>query len=206
MNVSSRNLANNNLANNNLADEQPSEPLTVELGRIVGEHGLKGQVRVRFFGESYEHLKSCTQVWLGERRGDVNAKLHEVQFVGTGRANEARLGLKGIADRDAAQALRGLLVLGSESALEPLDDDEFYWHQLVGCKVETEDGQSVGTVREIWETGAHDLLVVRDESGRQNLIPTARELTQLIDLPGRRIVVAALPGLIDLGDGPETEA
>ena len=47
---------------------------------------------------------------------------------------------------------------------------------------------------------------MRDESGRQNLIPTVRELTRLIDLPGRRIVVAALPGLIDLGEAPETEA
>jgi 16S rRNA processing protein RimM len=176
------------------------------LGRIVGEHGLKGQVRVRYFGESHEHLQSCSEVWLGEKRDDVDAKLHKVQYVGTGRANEARLGLKGISDRDGARALRGLLVLGSESALEPLDNDEFYWHQLIGCKVETEAGALVGTVREIWETGAHDLLVVCDEAGRQNLIPTARELTTEIDLVGRRIVVAELPGLIDLGEVPETEA
>jgi 16S rRNA processing protein RimM len=195
-----------NVPSNPQADGRLAEHSRVELGRIVGEHGLKGQVRVRFFGESLEHLLGCTEVWLGEGRGDSNAKQHEVQFVGTGRAHEARLGLKGVSDRDAARALRGLLVLGSEAALAPLSDDEFYWHQLVGCKVETEAGQSVGTVCEIWETGAHDLLVVRDESGRQNLIPTVRELTRLIDLPGRRIVVAALPGLIDLGEAPETEA
>lgn len=195
-----------NVPSNQPADGPPAEHLMVELGRIVGEHGLKGQVRVRFFGESYEHLLSCTHVWLGERRGDSNARQHEVQFVGMGRAKEARLGLKGIADRDAARALRGLLVLGSEAALERLAEDEFYWHQLVGCEVYTEAGQSVGTVCEIWETGAHDLLVVRDESGHQNLIPTARELTRRIDLAGRRIVVAALPGLIDLGEAPETEA
>ncbi|MBW2291545.1 MAG: 16S rRNA processing protein RimM [Deltaproteobacteria bacterium] len=149
---------------------------------------------------------SCSKVWLGDRRDDPNAKSYEVEFVGTGRANEARLGLAGVIDRDASQALRGLLVLAEESALEPLDDDEFYWHQLVGCEVETETGERVGTVREIWETGAHDVLVVRDEAGRQNLIPTARELTREIDIPGRRIVVAAVPGLIDLGEASETDA
>jgi 16S rRNA processing protein RimM len=147
---------------------------------------------------------SCEEIWLGDRRDDPEAKLYQIEFRGTGRANEARLGLAGIVDRDAAQALRGLLVLASESALEPLDDDEFYWHQLVGCQVETETGEHVGTVREIWETGAHDVLVVRNEAGMQNLIPTARELTREIDLPGRRIVVASVPGLIDLGEPAET--
>jgi 16S rRNA processing protein RimM len=187
-------------------NEQASEDLArVEVGRVVGPHGLRGQLRVRFFGDGPENLMSCSKVWLGDRRDDPNAKSYEVEFVGTGRANEARLGLVGIIDRDASQALRGLLVLASESALEPLADDEFYWHQLVGCEVETETGERVGTVREIWETGAHDVLVVRDEAGRQNLIPTARELTREIDIPGRRIVVAAVPGLIDLGEASETD-
>jgi 16S rRNA processing protein RimM len=188
-------------------NEQPSDDLArVEVGRVVGPHGLRGQLRVRLFGDGPGNLMSCSKVWLGDRRDDPNAKAYEVEFVGTGRANEARLGLAGIIDRDASQALRGLLVLASESALEPLADDEFYWHQLVGCEVETETGERVGTVREIWETGAHDVLVVRDEAGRQNLIPTARELTREIDIPGRRIVVAAVPGLIDLGEASETDA
>jgi len=188
-------------------NEQASEHLArVEVGRVVGPHGLRGQLRVHFFGDGPENLMSCSKVWLGDRRDDPNAKSYEVEFVGTGRANEARLGLAGVIDRDASQALRGLLVLAEESALEPLDDDEFYWHQLVGCEVETETGERVGTVREIWETGAHDVLVVRDEAGRQNLIPTARELTREIDIPGRRIVVAAVPGLIDLGEASETDA
>ncbi len=188
------------------ANEQPSNDLArVEVGRVVGPHGLRGQIRVRFFGDGPENLMSCSEIWLGERRDDPNAKSYEVEFVGTGRAKEARLGLAGIIDRDAAQALRGLLVLASESALEPLDDGEFYWHQLVGCEVETEAGERVGTVREIWETGAHDVLVVRDETGRQNLIPTAREVTRQIDVRGRRIVVAAVPGLIDLGEASESD-
>lgn len=183
-----------------------NEQVRVEVGRVVGPHGLRGQVRVRFFGDGPEHLMSCTRIWLGERRDDPNARSYDVQFGGMGRASEARLALVGVVDRAAAQALRGLLVLASETALAPLEEDEFYWHQLVGCRVETEAGDPVGTVHEIWQTGAHDVLVVRDELGRQNLIPTARELTREIDVPGRRIVVAAVPGLIDLGEASETEA
>ena len=187
-------------------DEHPSnDRASVEVGQVVGPHGLRGQIRVRFFGDGPEHLLSCNQIWLGERRDDPDAKSYQVEFAGTSDANEARLALRGVMDRDAAQALRGLLVLASESALEPLAEGEFYWHQLVGCQVETEAGDPVGMVREIWQTGAHDVLVVRDEVGRQNLIPTARELTREIDVVGRRIVVAAVPGLIDLGEGSETD-
>ncbi|MFT5441979.1 MAG: 16S rRNA processing protein RimM [Myxococcota bacterium] len=177
----------------------------MELGRVVGAHGLAGQVRVRIFGDGPGNLFNCEEVWLGESRDDPHAKAYKVHYGGTGRAKEARLGIEGIRDRDAAHALKGQLVLGNVAALEPLAADEFYWHQLVGCRVETETGELVGTVREIWETGAHDVLVVKDENGRQNLVPTARELAHEIDLEARRIVVTALPGLLDLGSGDEAD-
>lgn len=185
--------------------EPETEPTRVELGRVVGAHGLAGQVRVRVFGDGPDNLFSCEEVWLGESRDDPRAKAYKVHYGGTGRAKEARLGIEGIRDRDAAHALKGQLVLGNVAALSPLADDEFYWHQLVGCRVETDSGELVGTVREIWETGAHDVLVVKDENGRQNLVPTARELAQTIDLKSRRIVVTALPGLLDLGSDDEAD-
>ena len=80
---------------------------------------------------------------------------------------------------------------------QPLQDGEYYWHQLVGCRVESREGRVVGTVREIWETGAHDVLVVESVDGSQQLISTARELVPEIDLEAGRIVVASLPGLLD---------
>ena len=63
--------------------------------------------------------------------------------------------------------------------------------------METEEGALVGTVRELWETGAHDLLVIRAEDGRQVLVPTARELLPVIDLEQKRLVVAGIPGLLE---------
>ena len=177
--------------------------MKVELGRVVGSHGLRGAVRVRFFGDDPQHLMNAEEVWLGEGREDRHAKSFGVLSGGMGRAREVRLELAGVADRDAADALRGRYVLALARDLEPLQADEFYWHELVGCSVYTEAGIRVGEVCEIWETGAHDVLVVRDAEGRQNLIPTARELTREIDREARRIVVASLPGLIDLGDDPE---
>lgn len=169
----------------------------MELGRIVGAHALRGEVRVRYFGDGPRHLTDAEGVWLSPTPDASRPDYYAVTAAAPGRKGEVRMALDGVRDRTSAEALRGLLVLGEASSLEPLGEDEYYWHQLVGCEVETGDGRPVGRVAEIWETGAHDLLVVEGPSGRRQLIPTARELMTEVDLAARRIVVEAPPGLLE---------
>ena len=171
--------------------------MEIVLGRVLGAHGVRGWVRVRYEGDGPAHLVRAERVTLARDERGTAARTYEVEGGGTGRAGEARLKLVGIGDRDAANALKGSWVLGQAAGLEVLPDGEFYWYQLVGCRVETEDGTPVGTVREIWETGAHDVLVVKRDDGRQVLIPTAQELLPEIDLDEKRLVVAPLPGLLE---------
>jgi 16S rRNA processing protein RimM len=104
-----------------------------------------------------------------------------------------------VEDRNAAEALRGSLILVDPGVLEPLGDDEFYWHELVGCRVQTEADEEIGVVRELWNTGSHDVLVVAGARG-QVLVPTAREIMKHVDLAERRIVIEVLPGLLDEED------
>jgi 16S rRNA processing protein RimM len=163
----------------------------------MGAHALRGEVRVQFFGDDPDNLACAPWVWLGASRADPDAERYEVLSTGSGRGGELRLALKGVADRDAAEALRGRLVLGDPDHLNPLEEGEFYWHQLVGCEVRGTDGSLVGRVREIWETGAHDLLVVDGGDGSQLLFSTARELMPVVDLEARRVVVELLPGMLD---------
>lgn len=171
-------------------------PSRVVLGRIAGAHALRGEVRVQYFGDGPENLLGQTFVWLGEGTEDEQARRYELRSRGQGRAGEVRLGLAGIGDRDAAEGLRGTLVMGDAAALPDLEEGEFYWHELVGCRVEGRDGRFVGTVQEIWETGAHDVLVVRAQDGRRHLLSTARELMPEVDVSAGRIVVEFLPGML----------
>ena len=173
----------------------------VALGRVRGAHALRGELRVQFFGDDPENLLSAPFVWLADDSQDTGAARYEVLRGGSGRAGEVRLALDGVTNRDEADALRGKLVMGAAENLAALEDDEFYWHQLVGCEVCSKAGERIGVVYEIWETGAHDVLVVRDEQGQQHLFSTARELMPEIDLEARRVVVELLPGM--LGDEPE---
>jgi 16S rRNA processing protein RimM len=168
----------------------------VVVGRIVNAHGVRGAVRVRWLGEGPEHLLGADEIWLADDPDDPEPRLHSVESTGGAAGADVRLQLAGLDDRDEAQALRGQLVLMREASLSTLDADEFYWHQLIGCRVEAEDGEAIGTVSSLLETGAHDVLVVDAPDGRQHMIPTAREFVTRIDLERGRIEVALIPGLV----------
>jgi len=169
----------------------------IVLGEIAGVHGLDGEVRVRIAGDTPEHLLSAESVWVGRTPTDPESRRYAVLDGGTGRGGEVRLLLEGIDRRSLAGELVGQLVTAPANSLMPLPEGEFYWYELIGCGVESESGEQVGTVSEIWETGAHDVLVVKDEDGVRRLIPTAAELMKEVDLVARRIVVVDMPGLLE---------
>lgn len=176
-------------------------PGRVELGRVMGAHGLRGEIRVRYFGDGPDNLLRLTQLSLAREADDASARSFDVAGVRPGRPNEVLLALIGVGDREKAAALRGLRVWVEADQLEALPPGEHYWHELVGCRVETADGRSIGTVREVWETGAHDVIVVESEDGRRHLLPTARELMPEIDPAAGRIVVELLPGMLGPSEG-----
>jgi 16S rRNA processing protein RimM len=170
------------------------------LGRVVGAHGLRGELRVRWTGDGPENLLRVARVWLADpARGpdDPVAPIQEIEGGREGRSGEVRLRLRGIDDRGDAEALRGCWVVADDAELAALPEGEHYWYQLVGCRVETAQGRAVGTVREIWATGGADVLVVDAADGTQRLIPTAGPLLREIDTGGRRIVVDDVPGLLE---------
>lgn len=175
----------------------PDVGARIVLGEIVGAHGLRGEVRVRITGDSGENLLQAETLWLARSEDERTPRRARVLTGGSGRTGEIRLRFEGIDDRDAAEALRGMRILTAARELPKLPEGEFYWHELVGCRVESESGQVAGVVQEIWETGAHDVLVLVDERGVRRLVPTAAALLKSIDVEARRIVVADLPGLLD---------
>ncbi len=99
--------------------------------------------------------------------------------------------------REAAEALRGNEVLGEIDGLAELPEGEFYWYQLIDCRVETMEGEPVGRVKSLWDAGGHDLLVVEREEAGEVLIPTSREVLREIDLEARSLRIDALPGLLE---------
>lgn len=172
-------------------------PRRVVLGRVRGAHGLRGQLRVRFFGDGPDNLGRVPEVCLAAGVDEPVVARHRVLRCSPGRPGEVRLALEGLRKREAAEALRGLLVLAEPSHLAALPEGDHYWFELVGCEVLDEAGRSLGRVRELWDTGAHDVLVVEREGAEDLLVPAAREWLRQVDPAGRRVVVHLQPGLLE---------
>jgi len=154
---------------------------------------------VRWFGDGPENLLAAQKVELADGSGndDPAATAYEIEGGGRGRAGEVRLALRGVRRREVAESLRGRLVLIDAAALPKAEAHEAYWFQLVGCQVELPGGEVVGRVREIWDTPAHDTLVVSGADGRDRLIPATPGILRHLDLAAQRIVIEDLPGLTD---------
>lgn len=172
-------------------------PQRVVIGRVVGIHGARGGVRVKAFDGEPESLLRASEVTLGESEEDPKAVSVKVAGAEPGRPGEVRMRFTGFEQRGEASRLRGRLVMVDSGQLERLPDGEYYEYQLVGCRVEAEDGQRIGAVREVWATGGSDVLVVEGEEGGQHLIPTGGDFLREVDLDGGRIVVEVIPGLLD---------
>ena len=148
-------------------------------------------------GDSPGNLLRAGRVWLGRKESDTAGRGLDVEGVAPGRRGEVRLRLTGIERREDAEALRGQLVLGEAALLEELPPGEHYWFELLGCGVELTDGRRIGTVTELWGTGAHDVLVIAGQDGQRRLVPAVREFLREVDIRERRIVIDPIPGLLD---------
>ena len=106
------------------------------------------------------------------------------------------LGFEGVLDRNAAEALRGVL-LDVEVEAASGDSDAWYDHEIVGLRAESPDGAPLGTVTAIAHLPAQDLLTVKRPDGVERLVPFVMAIVPTVDVPGGRIVIDAPPGLLD---------
>jgi 16S rRNA processing protein RimM len=145
----------------------------VALAAVAGAHGVKGEVRLKLFGEGVESLKRHERV-------DVDGRpftLADVREASGG----AIARLSGIADRAAAEALRGRLVTVPRSALPPLGQGEYYHADLIGLPCRGTDGAALGTVVAVENFGAGDLVEIERPDGRRALVPFRAGIADLGD-------------------------
>ncbi len=178
-----------------LAERAGSSAKRVVVGRIAGAHGVRGWLRVSVFADGSDALKPGTVVYL---QGESEEGF-EVRRAAPGRrGGEWRVALDGVESRDAAEALGGRAVSVAVDALGSAGEDSVWGHELIGCAVEAEDGAPLGRVREIWATGASDVLVVEAPDGAEHLLPAAFLVD--VDVAAQRLVVRVLPGLVETED------
>lgn len=172
-----------------------NRPEYLLIGEILRPHGVTGEVRMRVLTQYPERLSEIEHVYLSKDPDGRNAREYRIQSV---RMHQgcALLRLRGVGDRSAAEMLRRLWVMIPLDQAVPLDEGEYYIYQLIGLDVRTEDGESLGPISEVLETGANDVYVVESAEYGEVLIPVIEETILEIDLEGGYLIVRLPDGLL----------
>ena len=167
------------------------------VGRVVKAHGVTGEVVVEVRTDEPDTRFAPGSVLRAKGSDDERSYV-----VDAARPHGGRLlvRLAGVADRDAADALRGsLLVINSED-LPPIDDpDEYYDHQLEGLRVRTTTGRDIGTVAEVLHTAAGELLAVNRDDAGELLVPFVSAIVTSVSLDSGTVEIDPPQGLLELG-------
>lgn len=188
-----------NATRNNPPHDNPADALVV-VGRVGGAYGLKGWIRVEPFSDdpSQSALLHARE-WFLRTRTSPSQPASAAQAAAVAArpvrvtgcrisAGGLRAGIEGLDSPEQADALRGAEVLLPRSAFPRTEDDEYYWVDLIGCRVFSVDDEPLGTVTALDDHGAHPILRLQDEDGRIRLIPFVEALIPQVDVQARRIV------------------
>lgn len=170
-----------------MASALPPEDLVV-MGRVAAPYAISGWLKIQPFTEHIDSLLEYPQ-WHVGKNGQWRAyRLLEGKVHG----QTLLVSLEGLNDRNVAEAMQGFEVAVARADFPQPDEGEYYWDQLTGLEVVNLQGESLGRVVGVLETGAQEVLKVQgelDSKPKERLIPFVAALVHTVDLASRRIVV-----------------
>jgi 16S rRNA processing protein RimM len=158
------------------------------VGRVLRPHGVRGDLLLDSLTDFPEHLAEVDTVYLGDAAVPhplAAARVHRSQVI---------LRLGDCADRDCADQYRGQLVQIKAEAAAPLPPGRYYHHQLIGCRVVSDEGEELGELVDILETGANDVYVVATPDG-ELLLPAIKSVILNIDVEAKKVTAHLIDGL-----------
>jgi 16S rRNA processing protein RimM len=179
-------------------DGEGADDLIV-IARAVRTHGLKGEIVAELLTDFPERFEDVDELILvapsvePQSRDQQRAELEDFWF----QKGRVVLKLAGYDDVDQAKALVGYAFAVPDSERVELEEDEFYDWELEGCTVRIGD-RNIGQVRSILKTGGTEILVIADDSGKEQLVPLAAEIVVKIDKVARVILIDPPEGLLEL--------
>jgi 16S rRNA processing protein RimM len=165
------------------------------VGRIAKAHGIGGEVSIEVRTDVPDE-RFAVGVLLDTDPADLGPLVVERSRWHSGRLLVA---FEGVADRTAAERLRGASLVVDSATSPPIDDDDEYWdHDLVGLEVVSTAGEVLGAIDDVVHPPGADLLVVRRPDGGEALVPFVRDIVTTVDMTARRAVVDPPEGLFEL--------
>jgi 16S rRNA processing protein RimM len=165
------------------------------VGKIVNTHGIKGEVRViskTDFPEERYQKGNVLYLFMPQSNTpmELTIKSHR------SHKNFDLLVFEGYENINEVEKFRDGILKVPESQLGELDEDEFYYHEIIGCQVFTTAGEELGKVTEILSPGANDVWVVKGKGGKEQMIPYIHDVVKEVDVKEKRIEIEPMEGLL----------
>ena len=169
--------------------------MRLKVGKIVNTHSLKGEVKV-ISSTDFEEQRFEKGTELLITRGNQVVKEVTVESYRTHK-NNLLVKFVGIDSIEEAEKLKNLQIKIDSDNIGELEENEFYFHEIIGCEVFDENGKSLGEILEILTPGANDVWVIKSQNGKEILIPYIEDVVKKIDVENKKIDIEVMEGLID---------
>ena len=177
--------------NKNAGSPIDAEPVFISVAKLRRPHGLKGEMLVKVLTDFPERIQPGFVLLFGEEHTPVTIKTRRSHNQGLLLSFEELPALEDI------EHLRNNQLYVKVDDVPELEEGEFYHHQIIGFQVIDEQGEELGHLAEILETGANDVYIVRPKEGKELLLPATSEVILEIDAAKKQITARLIPGLID---------
>lgn len=163
-----------------------------EIGQIVNTFGIKGEVKVVPFTDDIERFEELNSIYVVKNKKLIEYEIEQIKY----HKNMIILKLKNVEDMNTAEKLKGCYIQIHRKDARELPEGTYFIADIIGSQVITDDGKILGIVDDIYNTGAKDIFVVKDEMGKQILLPHIEEVILSIDVEKQIVTVHLLEGLV----------
>ena len=169
--------------------------MRLKVGKIVNTHSLKGEVKVISSTDfEEERFKKGSKLLI--TRGNQLIREVVVQSY-RNHKNFLLVKFEGIDSVEEAEKLKNLQIKIDSDEVGELEENEFYFHEIIGCQVFDENDRNLGEIIDILTPGANDVWVIKGENGREILIPYIEDVVKKIDITSKKVNIEVMEGLID---------
>ena len=163
----------------------------IEVGKIINTHGLHGEVKVAAWTDTPDVFEALERVYA---KKELPLTIRRVKY----QKNNLILQFAELTRIEEAEALKNSVLYADRADLGDLPEGVYYIADLIGLTVQKEDGELLGTIKEVLQTGANDVYVVQRKEMRDLLIPVIDEVVKQVDLERKIVVVSLMDGLEEL--------